>query len=168
MKSKYILWVVLVCIVLSGAAYYFVQYKDEIVSSIMTGESSGTAATSTNTYAYVTALKGNQITLDYIEIYYGDVAIAKLKEDGRCLNNSCDTYLSGPPIYYRNNNTLLRMLTLAPDVQIVSRTKKTMSLEDLASSISYLDDKGQRTGEAFEISFNSKGEVSKIEEVFRP
>ncbi len=127
--------------------------------------------------AYIASINGDQITLDYFEIYTGVGAKNKMIVDGFCkINEDCNVF----PAYYRNINNQLRTFTVAKDVMISDARRRKISFNEFSSYsdvISKLVKDGpyskdpsfeQRVGLKYMFTFNSKGEVSQIREIFNP
>ncbi len=129
--------------------------------------------------AYITAVNGNTVSLDYVEPYTGEEADKKMIEDGKCEKKG-ECLLYPPFIYYRNENKQIRTFTVSPNVVISDARDRKVTLSQVASSdymVSKLIKEGKysknptlevRSGPHFEVTFNNKNEVSSLKEIFTP
>lgn len=131
----------------------------------------------TTTRAYIVAIVGNKITLDYVDFYYGEEAQKKLIEDGKCEKVE-DCPMSGATsYYYRNKNPQERTLTLSQDVVIRDSRNRPQTVEYISSEglsrlvkneFSKNPNVEYRQGRVFIFTFNSKGEISSIKDLSIP
>jgi hypothetical protein len=131
-------------ILIGAAAYYFSTFNNRGGTEITTN--TPPAASSTKPVAaYIASIEGNKISLDYVD--------------------------ASDPLNDQNNNPKLRTFTLAADVEITSERNVTLTLqqlkeEGLAHPVAV--NGGKLGGPLFAVTFNSKGEVQKLQGTFRP
>lgn len=127
----------------------------------------------TTVTAYITSISGDKITLDYVDVYSGDEADIKMIEDGLCTKRG-ECLFTAPYVYNRNKNLQLRTFTVSKDAIILSDRDMKLTLSQIASSSIMIYrhiNKGSYSysvGSLFVITFNSKGEIFGIRQVFSP
>jgi hypothetical protein len=131
--------------------------------------------------AYIKNIDGNKITLDYFDLLGGDEAKKAVVQDKRCTQKQIDDDNGCFPngvVYFRNQNPKLRTLTISSDVQIYRTTAFDKNPNGTAE-ILLQEFRRQYYGDVYsdlqkfvnlpyKITLNNKGEVVKIEEIFRP
>lgn len=130
--------------------------------------------------AYIESIEGNKITLDYFDLLEGGEAEKAAVADGKCTQREIDEQsgcFSNGTLYFRNKNPKLRTFTMAQDVEVITASAFAedpdgiinISIQDLKKD--YVDiytPEGERLYIPYKVRFNSEGEVSVIEEIFRP
>ncbi len=130
----------------------------------------------TTTRAYIVNIKGDTITLDYVDFYQGEEAQEKLIEDGEC-EKPADCPASLTSYYYRNKNSQERTFTLSQDIVIRDSRNRPQTVDYISSNglsrlakneFSKNPNLEYRQGRVFMFTFNSKGEVSSIKDLSIP
>jgi len=176
---------------LGGGIYYYSNTKSEIAevskipdknsveatsSSVSeVGEKFNTASTTIVT-AHIDSIVGNNITLDYIEILGGEEAKKAKVADGLCTQIEVDEHNGCFPngeVYDRNQNSKLRTFTWLLNIQIVTASNFKESPDGITNiSMQEFQDMymapGPNNNIPYRITLNSKNEVIKIEEIYRP
>ncbi len=129
-------------------------------------------STSTVVTAYITNIDLNhsgfngdplKITLDYFDILSGAEGARVLVDEGKCSKDTFDNGWSdcypGLPFIDHNANPELRTFYVSFPVQVFDDRGNTISIKELDAL--YID-------VPFSVTINEKGEVSKIEQQFRP
>ena len=146
------------------------------------GKNEISKSTSTSTItAYIKNIDGNKITLDYFDLLGGDEARKAVVQDKKCTQKQIDENDGCFPngvVYFRNRNPKLRILTISSDIQIYRSTAFDKSsdgtaeilLQELRREYSgrVYSDLEKFVNLPYKITLNNKGEVMKIEEIFRP
>jgi hypothetical protein len=177
---------------LSGYVFYYVNNKSEVSesevstspNSISSSKSESSEKTNivadTTVTANISSIEGNKITLDYFDFLVGVEAEKAVVADGVCTQKEVDDHNGCFPngvIYFRNQNPKLRTFTLAGNAQVLTASAFekdpddiiNISVQDLKKD--YVDKRtinGERIYMPYEVTFNNKGEVGMIEEIFRP
>lgn len=121
--------------------------------------------------AYIKSIEGNKITLDYFDSLSGEKALEAKIADGKCSKAEISENNCLPnDVYDRNINTKLRTFNLSANVNITTATAfekdptgiVKITLEDLKNN--YIS----KYTLPYKISIDSKGEVTNIEEIYRP
>ena len=126
------------------------------------------------TTAYLFSIEGDKITLDYIEILYGEDAEKAAIKDGICepeeINNGC---FPNGPTYDRNINPKLRTFELAKEVKISTaypvgpEKAKNISIDTLKYYYISKDENGLPYSPPFNITIKDNV-VTSIVEIYRP
>lgn len=135
----------------------------------------------TTVTAYIKNINGNKITLDYFDLLGGDEAKKAIVQDGKCTQKQIDEdtgCFNNGVVYFRNQNPKLRVLTLSPDIKVYRTTAFDKSVDGTAE-ILLRELRREYSGEVYsdlkkfvnlpyKVTLDGKGEVVKIEEIFRP
>jgi hypothetical protein len=149
-----------------------VSSKAKSVSESNENTSPDTAAPVT---AYITSIEKTKVTLDYIEVLSGDRAREVAVADGKCTREEIEEYNCLPnAIYDRNINSKLRTFTISPTVKVIISSafeknptgRVNMTIQEFINYNSDKDIIGSYN--PYEVGFNENGEVSLLEEMFRP
>ena len=190
-KTRTISIIVLVIVIIIIAVSYSYHKKAYAPASsegpVIMGESGATSGGFINSNekvanvsvvtAYIKAIDGNKITLDYFDLLVGADARKSIVQDGGCTQKQVDEHNGCFPngeLYFRNKNPQLRTFNLASNVQIIASTAfqknpsgiVNLSLQELKADPTYVSAKGDTA--PYRITLNDKNEVIKIEEIFRP
>jgi hypothetical protein len=135
-------------------------------------------ATSTIVTVYISAIDLNhsgvngdpvKITLDYFDVISGEEGARILVNEGKCSKEIFDEDWGGCYISLgfidHNVNPKLRTFNVAVPYQVFDDRENTISLKELETLLATTR---QFANIPFSITLNEKGEVSKIEQQFRP
>jgi hypothetical protein len=150
--------------------------------SELDGKNEISKSTSTSTVtAYIKNIDGNKITLDYFDLLGGDEAKKAVVQDKKCTQKQIDEDDGCFPngvVYFRNQNPKLRILTLSPETKIYKSSAFDKSADGTAEILlqelrreytsKVYSDLEKFINLPYKITLNDKGEVIKIEEIFRP
>lgn len=179
MNKKILLGLAIGAVIIAGAVYAWtvaakkalpIEPQVSVATSTSESEPEAVSVNQERTETgYITAISDNSITIDYVDILYGEPALKAMIADGKC--NEGDTMevcFPSVPLYDRNVNPKLRTFTLSPSVEAFTYFEEPLTVEGLKEyGWSRVDAYG-RYGMLFTFTFNAAGEVTKIEGVFRP
>ena len=131
--------------------------------------------------AYIKEINGDKITLDYFDLLGGKDAEKAIVADGGCtqeeIDNNAGCFPNGT-VYFRNKNPKLRTFTLSPETRIFRTTAFDKSSDGTAEILlkeikMEYSNRIYRDGQnlvylPYKITLNSKNEIVKIQEIFRP
>lgn len=130
--------------------------------------------------AYVTSIDGGTITLDYFDLLGGEDAKKAIVSDGRCTQEEVneESCFNDGVVYFRNKSPQLRTFKVSSTTQIIIKSafdKNPTGIVNISLStfkheyIDILDYQVTKAQSApYVVSFNQNGEVSRVEEIFRP
>lgn len=187
--QKGFLLIVIALGLIGGGAYYYVNHTSKVgdspagvnesgsdlstvTSSSESDEDINIVATTTVT-AYITAIEGNKIILDYFDLLGGKEAEDAKITDGLCTREEIDQYDCFPngTTYDRNVNPKLRTFTVSPDVKITTAyafEKTPTGIINISMQELKKDFVDKDIDVPNKITINVNGEVVEIEQIFRP
>jgi hypothetical protein len=131
--------------------------------------------------AYIKNINGDKITLDYFDLLGGEEAERAVVKDGKCTQKQIDEYDGCFPngvVYFRNQNPKLRILTLSPEIKIYRSSAFDRSADGTAEvllqelrrqySREVYSDLAKFVNLPYKVTLDTKGEVVRVEEIFRP
>lgn len=144
-------------------------YETESLEPVPSGTKTG----------YIVSINANELVIDYVDVLYGEKAFEAMVRDGYCAKEvSIDECFNSVPLYDRNANPNLRTFKMSPTVSILSDRREKLTTDEITKNLlafkippsEYSVEKFPNSyhGHLFEITFNSKSEVERIEGIFRP
>jgi hypothetical protein len=175
MKNKiFIAVAVLVC---AGGVWYYInrQSPQNPPTSPSPATQSQTSNTPKTVRGYIVATTNSEITVDDVQTLSGEAAYKAMVADGYCKESDPrDACEEAPGGYDRDVDLTLKTYKLASGVQITDDTGRPLTLaklgETLLARFYPKNDatKAYYSGILFDITLNDKGEVVRIDGVFRP
>ncbi|MES2014272.1 MAG: hypothetical protein V4437_00460 [Patescibacteria group bacterium] len=147
--------------------------QEELQTPSMLDSESEATTTATG---YIVSIDKDKVVVDYVDILYDKKALEALIADGYCAKGATqEECFPSVPIYDRNVNPTLRTFKMSPDVSILSDRGMETTVDKVLLAFKVPPSKfsvdkfpDRYFGYLYEITLNSKNEVSKIEGIFRP